>query len=316
MKANEYIIELQEMLQSFDNLLEHGTIRSRVKSLVNVHRALSALGREILPASYGPSARSRILAYLRAHPGQIIDGEELMVVGGISEYARRIRELRVEHGWPIVSGVSVAGADLETDETPSIDDGLPEMRPDQYCLVEDRQDTKAAGRWRSANEIRGRSTGSREKLLAYFRGNVGERLTADELRYVSGDTTEWARRIRELRTEGGWPIVTRFSGDPRLPSGVYVLKADRQDEPHDRHISELTRREVLKRDGGRCRWEGCGWPVGFPESDSRFLELHHVVSHADKGTNDPANLVTLCNLHHDEVHRGGELRLAALEPGS
>lgn len=312
MTSNPHLIELETMLNEFENLLEDGTIRERVRSLVNAHRALSALGRDSLPAAYGTSARSRILAYLRAHTGQIVDSEELMIVGGISEYARRIRELRVEYGWPIVSGVSAPGDDMEADEIDAIDDGLRDMRPNQYCLVEDRQDTKAAGRWRSANEIRGRTVGSREKILAYFRTNVGEHLTADELRYVSGGAAEWARRIRELRTEGGWPIVTRFSGDPRLPSGVYVLMEDRQDEPHDRHISELTRREVLKRDGGRCRWAGCGWPIGFPESDSRFLELHHIVKHADRGSNEPENLVTLCNLHHDEVHRGADLTLAPL----
>lgn len=313
LNSKDHLVELQKMLENFEDLLERGSIRDRVRSLVKIHRKLLALGRDSLPATYGRSARSRILAYLRVHSGQIIEGKELMVVGGISEYARRVRELRVEHGWPIISGVSAAGDELEKDDEQSIDDGLPRMRPAQYSLVEDQQDTKAANRWRSANEIRGRPIGSREKLLAYFRENVGEHLTVEELRYVSGGAAEWARRIRELRTEGGWPIVTRFSGDPRLPSGVYVLKDDRQDEPHDRHISELTRREVLKRDGGRCRWEGCGWPVGFPESDSRFLELHHVVKHADKGTNDQDNLVTLCNLHHDEVHRRSDLKIT-LEP--
>lgn len=311
LNSNDHLDELQAMLENFEDLLERGSTRDRVRSLVEVHGKLLALGRDSLPATYGRSARSRILAYLRTHSGQIIEGKELMVVGGISEYARRVRELRVEHGWPIISGVSAAGDQLETDEGQSIDDGLRGMRPDQYCLVEDIQDTKAASRWRSANEIRKRPIGGREKLLAYFRENVGEHLTVEELRYVSGGAAEWARRIRELRTEGGWPIVTRFSGDPRLPSGVYVLKDDRQDEPHDRHISELTRREVLKRDEGRCRWEGCGWPVGFPESDSRFLELHHVVRHADRGSNNTENLVTLCNLHHDEVHRSGRVRLTS-----
>jgi hypothetical protein len=52
----------------------------------------------MIPAS---SASVRILDYLRIYVGEFVDGEELDVVSGISEYPRRIREWRVEHGWPI-----------------------------------------------------------------------------------------------------------------------------------------------------------------------------------------------------------------------
>lgn len=34
-----------------------------------------------------------------------------------------------------------------------------------------------------------------------------------------------------------------------------------------------------------------------------MLELHHVRHHRDKGGNTVENLVTLCNMHHDEIHR-------------
>jgi len=44
------------------------------------------------------SAAERILAYLQMFLGQEIEGEELEVVSGISEYARRVREWRVEFG--------------------------------------------------------------------------------------------------------------------------------------------------------------------------------------------------------------------------
>jgi len=36
----------------------------------------------------------------------VITGDELMVVSGIGEWARRVRELRVEFGWWIYSGVT------------------------------------------------------------------------------------------------------------------------------------------------------------------------------------------------------------------
>ncbi|WP_323985578.1 HNH endonuclease [Klebsiella aerogenes] len=33
-----------------------------------------------------------------------------------------------------------------------------------------------------------------------------------------------------------------------------------------------------------------------------FLELHHIEHHADGGENTLENLITLCNVCHDEVH--------------
>ena len=37
----------------------------------------------------------------------MIDGDELMVVSGIGEWAHRVRELRVQFGWWIYSGVTL-----------------------------------------------------------------------------------------------------------------------------------------------------------------------------------------------------------------
>jgi len=49
----------------------------------------------------------------------------------------------------------------------------------------------------------------------------------EELRYVAGDKTEWARRVRELRTEFGWADCNEDHRSPDLPSGLRV-QADRQ----------------------------------------------------------------------------------------
>lgn len=299
---------LKKLRTLVDQYEAHGhllPLREQVKALVEIQEAAQALSRaSILPEE--AAGKARILAYFRANVGEIIDSTELAVVSGIKDYPRRIRELRVEEGWPIISGaqsLSHVTTDQEEEKTGT---GLPaELRPDQYMLLADRQDTAAAQRWQLANEIRRQAVGVKEKLLTYFRKNVGSDISIEELRYVSNNSGDWPRRTRELRTEDGWPIVTRLSGDPSMPHGMYKLAVDRQDEPHDRRISESIRREVIKRDGGRCRWKGCGWPGGFPEADHRFLEVHHIVHHVAGGANTPDNLVTLCNLHHDEVHRTG-----------
>lgn len=49
------------------------------------------------------SARERILELFKAKVGQIVEGQEIRQVAGISEWARRVRELRDEFGWDISS---------------------------------------------------------------------------------------------------------------------------------------------------------------------------------------------------------------------
>lgn len=287
-----------------------GTSRDEVLALVEINRQLRKLGAKAVPE---PSAKARILRYLRDNAGSVVNGDEIMVVAGISEYARRVRELRVQDGWPILSGITAGDMRSGTEDELPLWNAMP-SRPDEYLLVEDRQDADAARRWKLANDIRRSDGGVQAKLLRFFRENVGHPITSEELRYVSGDTSEWARRTRELRTEEGWPIVTKFTGDPTLSMGVYVLARDEQSPAHDRHIPEITRREVMKRDGWGCRWLGCGWTIEDNHKDPRFLEAHHLVQHAHGGSNEAENLVTLCNLHHDEVHRSGKLELTPL-PG-
>lgn len=301
--------QLIELLTNFERHLAEDDLRDQVRRLVPANHLLRDMGVSLLPNGNELSARERILAYFRRFPSQVIDGDELMVVAGISEYARRLRELRVEEGWPIMSGITAREMrDAQDEEGLPGEDAAPAMRPDQYILVEDRQDRDAAHRWNMANQIRRSTAGARDKILRYFRANVGKQITSEELRYVA-NISDWPRRARELRTEDGWPIVTRFTGDPTLPAGIYVLERDEQAPAHDRHIPEIVRREVMQRDNWSCRWRGCGWPHGFPAQDHRFLEAHHRIHHADRGPNTPENLVTLCNLHHDETHRTGLLLL-------
>lgn len=296
--------ELKRLIAEYEQEGADLPLDRRVSVIMRMRDAVRAAAKAtILPGVR--AGKKRILAYMRANVGKVVSSDELAVVSGIKDYQRRIRELRLEDGWPIVSGVQRPEEDNDALDDEEGGTGLPDLRPDQYILLEDRQDNEAAARWRLANEIRRRPVGVKEKLLAYFRANVGAIISIDELRYVSKNSGDWPRRTRELRTEDGWPIITKFSGDPSMPAGTYKLGEDKQSEPHDRRISESVRRAVMKRDGWRCQWRGCGWPEGFPESDKRFLEVHHIVHHVKGGENTADNLVTLCNLHHDEVHRSG-----------
>jgi len=72
------------------------------------------------------SARDRIRQYLLSHPGKVIDGIELGTISGISEYARRIREIRNEEGLEVL-----------TAPDPDPNTGHP-LRPDQYLLLKSK----------------------------------------------------------------------------------------------------------------------------------------------------------------------------------
>lgn len=248
------------------------------------------------------SARDRLLAYFRKYPGIVISGDELLVVAGIGEWARRVRELRVQFGWRIVSGVMIRSmADEQDLDLEGI--SIAKIRPDDYILVYAEQDKEAAYRWNQANSIRRDQLSVRDKILKFLRANVGKEVSGEELLYLASGKKEWARRVRELRTEFGWPISTKASGRPDLPIGVYLLEADRQAPEHDRSIPEAVRREVLLRDQHKCR--SCGWHHGlWNPSDPRHLEVHHRQEHFKGGQNTASNLLTLCKVCHDEVHAG------------
>lgn len=309
------IARLKALLDAFAERLAEADLRDQVRSLIPVFHELRRLGCGLLPESSG-SARERIIAYLRRYPMTLIDGDELLVISGIGEWARRVRELRVQFGWWIYTGVTLRELAEENPEAAAdlvdrLGGPVSRIRPDHYLLVSTDQDRDAAHRWNVLNGIRKQSIGVKAKIIAYLRANVGTPVTLEELRYLAGDRSEWARRVRELRTEDGWPIFTRMQGRPDLPVGSYVLDEDKQAPEHDRQIPDDVRVTVLERDGFACRQ--CGWTrEQLREEDPRkFLELHHLEHHKEGGANTADNLVTLCNVHHDQVHAG---RLVAPDP--
>src|SRR4051794_34039463 len=91
-QAEELRAQLVDLLTDFEERLKSSELREQVKNLIPAHYLLRDLGSSLLPTPPA-SARQRILAYLRRYVGEVIDGEELLVISGIGEYARRVREL-------------------------------------------------------------------------------------------------------------------------------------------------------------------------------------------------------------------------------
>lgn len=295
--------ELLELIINFEKKLLEEDLRPKVIALVPACRVLRDLGSSLIPIEEAKSARDRILAYFRHYPGIVISGEELSVVAGINDWPRRVRELRVEFGWPIATGVTINEIFKDADEVGQTEEikALEGMPPHDYILLEDRQDRDAAYRWKLANDIRKQKIGARDKILLFLRENVGVSVSGEEISYVA-KITDWPRRIRELRTEYGWPVVTKQTGRPDLSVGVYLLEMDRQAPVHDRLIPDPIRVAVLRRDSYQCL--NCSWHISeWNRADPRILELHHKKHHAKGGDNSEENLITLCNICHDEIHR-------------
>ena len=88
-------------------------------------------------------------------------------------------------------------------------------------------------------------------------------------------------------------MLSRASAE-RVACDARVLGADQKIRST---IPPATRRAVLARDGHRCRAKGCG--------RRHFLEVHHLKPRSQGGSNDVANLISLCSGCHALLHEKG-----------
>lgn len=101
--------------------------------------------------------------------------------------------------------------------------------------------------------------GARAMLRAYFLENIGRVMDSDELREAAGGISEWARRVRELRSEEGYLILTHHDRSDLKP-GEYLLETAKPLPAFERAISKETRALVLDRNGFTCQM--CGAVAG------------------------------------------------------
>jgi hypothetical protein len=139
--------------------------------------------------------------------------------------------------------------------------------------------------------------GARSRLRAHFLANLGRIIEADELRLIAGNISEWARRIRELRTEEGYLILTN-NDRADLKPGEYLLETDKPQPAFARSISKETRAFVLDRNGFTCQM--CGAVAGevHPFDATRKTRLHigHVIDKSLGGSDDVNNLKAICSV--------------------
>ncbi len=142
------------------------------------------------------------------------------------------------------------------------------------------------------------STSAKKRIKEFFESNVGVIVTAKQLQEAAAPVSEWARRVRELRDEEGWPIITNHDS-AQLRPGEYMLERVPEastGSSFGRAISQKTRAEVLDRDGSTCQM--CGKSAGeLDDETGRRVRLHmgHIVDKSLGGLDQSSNLRALCS---------------------
>lgn len=140
--------------------------------------------------------------------------------------------------------------------------------------------------------------GSKEKIRQFLLANIGRVIDSHELQEAADGAVQYSRRLRELRDEEGWPILSH-NDSARLKPGQYLLKEKPtlKDRPQfSRTISSKLRAEVLDRNGFTCQM--CGITPGETDpSTNRKVRLHvgHIKDKSLGGKDELSNLRTLCS---------------------
>jgi hypothetical protein len=141
--------------------------------------------------------------------------------------------------------------------------------------------------------------GAKERIRQFLLANIGNVVTSIQLRNAAGPAvSEWAGRVRELRDDENWPILTHKSSADLKP-GQYLLKEappEKSAVKFSRPISAKLRAEVLDRDRFTCQM--CGLTPGEidPDTGRRVrLQIGHIKGKSLGETDELMNLRALCS---------------------
>ncbi|MEK7248269.1 MAG: HNH endonuclease signature motif containing protein [Chloroflexota bacterium] len=140
-------------------------------------------------------------------------------------------------------------------------------------------------------------TGSKQRILDFLLANIGRVLNSAEIQRASGGASEWARRLRELRDEEGYDIISH-KDLAELKPGQYVIRSGKRRPVFARGISKETRARVLERNGYTCQMCGLAAGDADPFNPRRTVQLvmGHIVDKSLGGGDTPDNLRAVCNV--------------------
>lgn len=140
-----------------------------------------------------------------------------------------------------------------------------------------------------------RKPGSKQLILDYFLNNIGKILESKDIQQASGGAVEWARRVRELRNEEGYQILSH-KDRANLKPNQYLLETDKRVPAFARGISKETRAWVLERNGYTCQMCGvaAGDPDPFGSNRTVRLTMGHILDKSKGGDDSAQNLRAVC----------------------
>jgi len=169
-----------------------------------------------------------------------------------------------------------------------------------------------------------RVPGSKKLILEFFLANLGTVVESKQIQQASGGAVEWARRVRELRNEDGYQILSH-KDRANLKPNQYLLETTKRVPAFSRNISKETRAWVLERNGYTCQM--CGVAAGDPdpyyENRTVRLTMGHIVDKSKGGDDSRQNLRTVCTTCNeglqntalpksDRLHLLGQIRRATI----
>jgi hypothetical protein len=140
--------------------------------------------------------------------------------------------------------------------------------------------------------------GQRARLREYFLSHPNLPIDSETLRNVAGPehTTNWSRRLRELRDEGMVILSQRDRTDLRPNEYLFAGWQDGASEAV-RPIPQKTRALVLDRDGYTCQFCGASAGERHPFSGRKtVLQIGHIIDRSMGGSDDPSNLYAVCSV--------------------
>ena len=169
------------------------------------------------------------------------------------------------------------------------------------------------------------TNGSKKKILAFLLQNMGRTIQAKEIQEASGWVAEWGRRLRELRDEEGYQILSH-KDRASLKPGEYLLETNKKIPAFSRGISKEVRATVLERDGFTC--QSCGLAAGdkdpFHVGRTVQLTMGHIMDKSKGGSDDSSNLKAICTncneglqntslAKPDRIHLLSQIRRATID---
>jgi hypothetical protein len=139
---------------------------------------------------------------------------------------------------------------------------------------------------------------SKEKIREFLLANIGRVIESHEIQAAADGAGQYSRRLRELREQEGWPILSHLDSTDLKP-GQYILPEKPPEKPgvvFKSTISARLRAAVLDRNGFTCQM--CGLTPGdIDPSTGRKVRLHigHIVDRSHGGKDELSNLRALCS---------------------